>query len=323
MEREVVMQTRSRWRPFGEAREFTRRLGFKKTKEWYAYCKSGEKPADIPAYPERVYADHGWVGYGDWLGTGVLHPRDINWRPFDEACEFVRAQGLKSQHEWREWCRSGQRPPDIPAAPHNVYKDQWRGYGHWLGTNAVAAQRRVYKPFEEARAYVRSLGLKNQAEWEKYRKSKDRPPDIPSNPNRQYPDEWVSMGDWLGTGFVHYRYRRWRPYEEAKAFVRSLDLKSETEWREYLRSGQRPDDIPTNPNAVYADQWEGMGEWLGTGRIADREKVFRPFEEARAFVRSLGFKRQADWFDYCRSGQKPDDIPTNPHKVYGDKWKRR
>ena len=39
-------------------------------------------------------------------------------------------------------------------------------------------------PFEEARAYVRALGLKSYEEWEKYRRSSDRPDNIPSNPER-------------------------------------------------------------------------------------------------------------------------------------------
>ena len=48
-----------------------------------------------------------------------------------------------------------------------------------------------------------------------------------------------------------------------------------------------------------------MGDWLGTGRIADHEREFRPFEEAREFVHSLGLQREADWREYCKSGKKP------------------
>ena len=47
------------------------------------------------------------------------------------------------------------------------------------------------------------------------------------------------------------------------------------------------------------------------------------FAEARAFVCTLGLKSTAEWREYCKSGQKPDDTPATPEKVYGDKWKGR
>jgi hypothetical protein len=41
------------------------------------------------------------------------------------------------------------------------------------------------------------LGLKNHDAWLVWRKSTERPSDIPSNPNRTYP-EWQGVRDWLG-----------------------------------------------------------------------------------------------------------------------------
>ena len=58
------------YRSFKEARAFVHSLGLKSRTEWRAYCKSGKKPDDIPADPHSTYADDGWAGMGDWLGTG-------------------------------------------------------------------------------------------------------------------------------------------------------------------------------------------------------------------------------------------------------------
>ena len=55
-----------------------------------------------------------------------------------------------------------------------------------------------------------------------------------------------------------------------------------------------------------------MGDWLGTGTVATHLRQYRSFKEARAFVRGLGLKSEAEWRDYCKSGKKPDDIPANP-----------
>src|SRR5215211_4765178 len=90
------------------------------------------------------------------------------------------------------------------------------------------------------------------------------------------------------------RAKRWRDFEEAREYVRGLGLQSETEWRKYLKSGDKPRDIPASPSTVYADDWLGLGDWLGTGRIADRNKVWKDFEDAREVVRSLGIKSKAE-----------------------------
>jgi hypothetical protein len=46
-----------------------------------------------------------------------------------------------------------------------------------------------------------------------------------------------------------------------------------------------------------------MGDWLGTGRVANQSKVYRPFAEARAFVHSLGLESVEDWVIYRKSGK--------------------
>jgi len=61
---------------------------------------------------------------------------------------------------------------------------------------------------------------------------------------------------------------------------------------------------------------------LGTGNVANFNKQFRPYKEAREFVRSLGLKGYDDWEKYCVSGDKPNDIPSNPWQVYSN-WKRK
>jgi hypothetical protein len=44
--------------------------------------------------------------------------------------------------------------------------------------------------------------------------------------------------------------------------------------------------------------------------------MFRPFQDAREFARSLELKKQQEWLDYCHSGNKPIDIPTHPESSY-------
>lgn len=56
------------------------------------------------------------------------------------------------------------------------------------------------------------MGLKNQNEWKEYAKSKDKPTDIPADPGWQYKKEWKGIGDWLCTGYVHPKNRKYRSF---------------------------------------------------------------------------------------------------------------
>ena len=48
--------------------------------------------------------------------------------------------------------------------------------------------------------------------------------------------------------------KKFRLFEEAREFVRSLGLKNKKEWKKYSSSGKRPDDIPTHPERVYSKE---------------------------------------------------------------------
>jgi hypothetical protein len=45
------------------------------------------------------------------------------------------------------------------------------------------------------------------------------------------------------------------------------------------------------------------------------------FETARESVRALGLKTRQEWYDYCKSGSKPNNIPEQPEAKYkNDGW---
>jgi hypothetical protein len=261
---------------------------------------------------------------GDWLGTGTVANFNKQYRSFKEAREFSRTLNLKGTKEWNEYCKSGEKPDDIPAAANEIYKKDFKGFGDWLGTGTVAPQDRAFLPYKDAREFARALNLKGAKEWFEYCASDNKPEDIPTSPNTTYKKDFKGMGDWLGTGTVAPKDRVFLSFKDAREFVRALNLKSQKEWFEYLASDNKPEDIPTSPNTTYKKDFKGFGDWLGTGTVAPKDRVYRPFKDAREFVRALNLKGIKEWKDYCNSGNKPDDIPSHPWTVYKE-WniKRR
>ena len=75
----------------------------------------------------------------------------------------------------------------------------------------------------------------------------------------------------------------WRPFADARAFVRGLGLRSKTNWEKYIGDGLpgvsfKPTDIPNAPNAVYWGQgWSGWGDWCGTGRLQTVTEGMNPW----------------------------------------------
>jgi hypothetical protein len=179
-----------------------------------------------------------------------------------------------------------------------------------------------FRDFESAREFTRALNLKGRKEWREYCKSGNKPDDIPVGVEKTYKNDFKGMADFLGTENVFKNFKKqFLPFKEAREFTRELKFKSRKEWEEYRKSANKPDNIPTNPNIIYKE-WIGMGDWLGNGAVADRDKVFLPFKEAREFVRALNLNGQKEWYAYCKSANKPDNIPTNPWNIYKE-WKKK
>jgi len=176
--------------------------------------------------------------------------------------------------------------------------------------------KQQFRSFEEARKFAHLLRLKGQKEWKIYCKSGKKPSDIPSSPHGTYKKQFKGYGDWLDTGRIANKDRKYKSFAEARKFILSLQLKGSQDWRKFCKSSKHPKDIPTHPHIVYKKEWKSWGDWFGTGRVATNEYQYRKFSDARELVGSLGLKNVTDWKEYCKSGKKPSDIPSAPWATY-------
>jgi len=251
-----------RYRDFQDAIDFVRKLKLFGSIGWYEYCKSGKKPDDIPSHPEKVYKKE-WKDWPYWTGIDARKTKFRKLRSFKEARSFVHSLKLKNASEWGEWKKTGKKPADLPATPNLVYKSEWKGMGDWLGTYQIPRRKSSFRIFSDARKFVRMLRLKSSQEWYEWKKSPNRPNDIPTNPNVTYKGEWKGMGDWLGVVLIAKQNMRYSSFDDARQHVHSLNLKTTKEWYDWLKTKDRPRDIPTNPQKIYKDEWKGIFDWLG------------------------------------------------------------
>ena len=141
-----------RFRAFGPARAFARKLGLGSYAEWVRWC-AGElpdkppRPADIPSNPSKHYHDKGWQGWGDWLGTGTVGTVGREFWSFTRARQFARSLKLRTSTEWAPWSAGHlpgkpPRPPEMPSNPQQKYAEQWAGYRDWLGLDQTGPAAR-------------------------------------------------------------------------------------------------------------------------------------------------------------------------------------
>lgn len=175
-----------------------------------------------------------------------------------------------------------------------------------------------WMPFEEAREYAQELNLNTVVDWNKYVQLSKKPIDIPSNPHIIYQKKgWISYGNWLGSDRIANQKKEFRDFIKAREFAINLNLKSSNDWRLYCKTGKKPNDIPNSPNKTYLNNgWKSWGDWLGTGRIADQDKLFKDFKNARKFAQSLKLNSGTEWREFCNSGEIPNDIPKAPWSKY-------
>jgi hypothetical protein len=128
--------------------------------------------------------------------------RASRFQDFESARAFVHSLQLESSTQWQAYLdgkrpEKPDRPKDIPRSPRNVYRAQWKGWGDWIGRpENIAPFRRQFRPFEEARTFARTLGLRTGDDWQNWSVVPgNRPFDIPSRPESTYAKEgWI---DWM------------------------------------------------------------------------------------------------------------------------------
>ena len=224
--------------------------------------------------------------------------------PFEEAMEKVPDE-ITSAVKYKVWRKDH---PDMPSNPQNFYRDQWQSWGHFLRTGRVVVWGRDFLSFEQAMEKVQKDGVSSEGEYRAWRKDH---PDMPSHPEQVYRDQWQSWGHFLGTGRVGVK-KLFLPYNKAMEKVRRAGVSSKEKYKAWRKDHP---DMPSNPQAVYGNQWQSWGFFFGTGRVWGRD--FLSFEQAMEKVRRAGVSSR---MEYLLWRKDHPDMPSHPEQVYRDQW---
>ncbi len=251
---------------YEDAKKYTHLLNIKSNREWNKYCKKGLLPDNIPTCVDRTYKNKGWVSWGDFLGTNRIAEKNRIFVSYEDCKKYAYNLNITSQKMWNIHCSSKKNPSNIPSTPNLIYKNKgWVSWGDFFGTNRIADQYKIFISYDECKKIIKKLNLKSYSDWKKYCKSGKRPSNIPASPDKTYKNNgWVSWGEFLDTKTIAPFNMQYLPYDEAKEYVRKLNLISESDWKDYIKINKIPTNIPKTPNTVYKNNgWLNYADFLG------------------------------------------------------------
>ena len=240
--------------------------------------------------------------------------------PYNEAKNFALSLKFRNKRQFEQWARSGNRPHNFPANPRGAYKEEWEGYGIFLGTNNTQHNKKQFMSYSEAKDFAHSLNLHSKRQFEQWARSGNRPPNFPADPRGTYKEEWEGYGIFLGTNNTQHNKKQFMSYDEAKNFALSLKLRNVKQFKKWTSSGGRPPNFPADPRGAYKEEWENWGVFLGTGNIHNRNKKFMSYDEAKKFIQFVGIHSVQQFKDWSKLGKRPPNFPAVPRAVYKDKW---
>ena len=106
------------------------------------------------------------------------------------------------------------------------------------------------------------------------------------------------------------------PWEECRNVIREKGFTSQTQFQNW---GERPDEIPSNPQREYIE-WTNWPDFLGT-KIGWNGK-YKTRDEVVEYIKSIGVFGDKEWRKIKKSkGFKlPIDIPAEPSNVFKEEW---
>ncbi len=263
--RRKIMDVKDCWkrdfRPFEEARKFVQKLGIKSQSEWREALKSGKIPDDIPSTPSVSYVGD-YLSWEDWLGTKPGW--DGKFLTYKEALNFIKPlKNVKCKREWVDYSTSKDFPYNLPSTPAGFYKSEWNGWGEFLSSGNIQPQMIELLPMKEAQKWAIKNKIKSVVHWNELCSKKKIPINIPKGGATYYGMSWP---EFLQNGNDKSEFL---PFKEAHKIVLLLELVTQKEWNEWAKT-KRPNNIPYNPSRIYKNEWNGWGDWLGTGRVANK-----------------------------------------------------
>jgi hypothetical protein len=109
-------------------------------------------------------------------------------------------------------------------------------------------------------------------------------------------------------------------YNDSKTLLKSLNIKSKSDFEKKAKDGLIPIEIPRNPREHYKStgEWISYGDFFSSGYICDNfiALTYKTYDESCEVVKNLNIKNRTEWKIFVRQKLIPDTIPNRPERYY-------
>ena len=219
-----------------DAKALVKGLNFTRSRQWVAYTKKADFPANLPVNPIEFYGEN-WISWADFFGN-VAAPAETISEPATETSpeQTELIAGLIAFGSEME------TTPLPETAPENQFP--------FLTTSEL-----------EESVKITEMTLEGE---------NDSPENIAAELSELAPE--LSQEETEAAGRKSRKKKEFLPYKEAVAVVNAAEPKMFL-WADFQK-WERPANIPSNPQLVYGAEFN-MREWLGTSK-PDRKANNRP-----------------------------------------------
>ena len=191
------------WRPYEEAKKYVQEeLDVSIVEEYEELGKKGLLPLDIPKTPHDIYNRSGeWEGYGKFLGTGNIAPKDKKSLSLKDAINLLKNFNFKTIKEYRKSGKDFFSKNKLLHNPDDYYKN-FPGWNVYLGKKSPDRLKKdeKYWSHNKCRKFLIKLNLKTNNDFIEYSKSGKKPKFIPARPGKVYSksDGYITEGYFYG-----------------------------------------------------------------------------------------------------------------------------
>lgn len=152
-----------------------------------------------PSNPNSFYKNE-WTNWSKFLSKPLNKKKHNNvYYSYSECKNKIQSKKIKSKNDFyikiNEIIKSDIR---IPYSPNTIYKNEWEGWGEFIGTKSVQPQKKEFLSYDECKNWAKQYEFRFQKEWRKLNK-KLIPENIPHTPDQIYKNNgWVSWNEFFG-----------------------------------------------------------------------------------------------------------------------------
>jgi len=178
---------------YNDAKKYIEKFKFKSGVDWFKRYYEVDTSL-LPKKPHRYYKKRGWLGWGDFLGTGNLRNSEKRkiYVSYEECKLFAKQNNINSQKKWYSF---KNKPFNIPKSPNTIYTDCWKSWNEFFDRIDKNIKFN-YLSYNDAKEFLKKFNIENYKNYKSFIKGKTKEYRLHSRPNEYY-KEWISWDDYL------------------------------------------------------------------------------------------------------------------------------